>query len=523
MASNMDMASTITYKSSDYLERFGSWGKVRDVLEGEERVKDLGIEYLPKPSGMDSIPYEAYKVRASFFDIADRTLRGLLGMVFRIEPTLVLPAKLEPLLDSATPDGGGLNLVVREGVRENTSMGRWGILVDMAAEPLVDGVPYLATYSATDIFNWEERMERGIRKLTRVVLKDNSASANEVKTTRILNLAIDGDGLYVMTVFEASEPENRTQVSATDPFADIINSGFELVETFEPMAHGKRLKEIPFWFCNTYDTRAATSKPPFLPLANMNLAHYRNSADFEHSLYLTSCPTPWISGVQKENTPKSIGSGVIWTMPKGGQAGMLEFSGKGIEAQSKAMEDKERRMAVLGARLIAEETRNVTAETTKLNARSETSVLTEAVTNVEATMISALRFAAEWSGGSPDDVSLDINRDYVETRMDPSELRELIAGWQMGAFSKTTLHENLQRGEIIDPQRTVDEEQDLIDDETEDRPSDTDDETKRALAEILANTRKREGGEDGAGGDDEGTGEGAGGSGPDDSGSGDDA
>ena len=507
MASNMDMASTITYKSSDYLTRYASWIKVNDVLDGEDRVKAQGADYLPKPSGMDAAPYNAYKTRASFFDIADRTLRGLLGMVFRIEPTLVLPPKLESLLDSATPDGSGLNLVVREGVRENTSMGRWGILVDMAAKPLVDGVPYLATYSATDIFNWEERMERGVRKLIRVVLRDTSASANEVKTSRILNLAIDGDGLYVMTVFEASEPENRTTVAEGVPFADIINAGFEQVETFEPKAHGKRLTEIPFWFCNTYDTRAATSKPPFLPLANMNLAHYRNSADFEHSLYLTSCPTPWVAGVQKDNTPKSIGSGVIWTLPKGGQAGMLEFSGKGIEAQSKAMEDKERRMAVLGARLIAEETRNVTAETTKLNARSETSVLTEAVTNVEATVISALRFAAEWSGGNPEDVSLDINRDYVETRMDPSELKELIAGWQMGAYSKATLHENLQRGEIIDPQRTVEDEQDLIDDETENQPPETDDETKSALAEILAATRKKEGGEgDGENTDGGGTG-----------------
>ena len=507
----MATTDSITHKSGDYQRRIAAWKMVRDALEGEEVIKAAGTEYLPKPGGLDSIQYTAYKLRASFFDVTDRTLSGLLGLVFRIEPRLELPAKLEPMLESATPDGSGLNLVIREAVRENTSMGRWGVLVDMSPDKVVGGFPYLATYMAEDILKWEERMERGVRRLVRVVLMDDSATADETTTQRILNLALDDEGLYVMEIFEAISPEAQANYSANDPNADIIAAGYKLVETIEPTAQGARLKSIPFWFVNTYDTRAKTSKPPMLALASMNSAHYRNSADYEHALYLTACPTPWTAGMLQADRPTAIGSGTVWHLPKGGQVGILEFTGAALQAQATAMTDKERRMAVLGARLIAEETRNVTAETTRLNAKSETSVLTEAVANAEAGLISALRFAAEWAGANPEDVVLEINRDYVETRMSPEELNALIAGWQMGAYSKDTLHSNLQRGEIIDPQRTVQDEQELIDDEDVDAPGgDENDEVKTALAAILANQQN---GGNGDGEDGDGDGGGAGGAG----------
>ena len=38
----------------------------------------------------------------------------------------------------------------------------------------------------------------------------------------------------------------------------------------------------------------------------------------------------------------------------------------------------------------------------------------------------------------------------------------MVSAWQQGAISKTTLYENLQRGEIIDPERTYDQEQEQI-------------------------------------------------------------
>jgi len=41
-------------------------------------------------------------------------------------------------------------------------------------------------------------------------------------------------------------------------------------------------------------------------------------------------------------------------------------------------------------------------------------------------------------------------------------LDALVRSWQGGAISRLTLHENLQKGELIPMQRTAEEEQELV-------------------------------------------------------------
>ena len=160
------------------------------------------------------------------------------------------------------------------------------------------------------------------------------------------------------------------------------------VSSFQPVVNGKNEVSIPFFFANAYDLRPTTCKPPMLDLVNMNLSHYRNSADYEHALYLTAQPTPWIAGnLDEQKKPKSIGSGTIWYLPEDATCGMLEFTGAGITAQQKAMDDKEDRMAALGARMINDgKNRNETTDTARMRGRSEVSLLTSVVNMAQAVL-----------------------------------------------------------------------------------------------------------------------------------------
>ena len=51
----------------------------------------------------------------------------------------------------------------------------------------------------------------------------------------------------------------------------------------------------------------------------------------------------------------------------------------------------------------------------------------------------------------------------LKKNWDEIRLTSLVGAWQGGAMSKETLYENLQQGEIANPDRTFKEEQSLID------------------------------------------------------------
>ncbi len=72
----------------DYFENKGKWQRCRDVIDGEETVKERGEDYLPKPAGQTDDDYEAYKTRALFYNATGRTLDAMVGMVFRKAPEI---------------------------------------------------------------------------------------------------------------------------------------------------------------------------------------------------------------------------------------------------------------------------------------------------------------------------------------------------------------------------------------------------------------------------------------------------
>lgn len=459
------MARTVAHIHPDYARRTVQWTRIRDALEGQDEIKQAGETYLNKPDGMTPNAYNAYKDRAQYYPVVERTLRGMSGMVFRKPIKVELPPRLEPLLEAATTEGQSLRVMAENVVNEVLSVGRHGILVDYPTEnTTAASIPYLATYAAENIMDWKIQLVDGLRTLTRVVLKDDFDSddegADDASEMR-LELVLNEDGNY----------ESRKWVAAN---ATASTNGKDVAQTWVlqgtptiPTVNGKPIKKIPFVFINPYDLRPEVEKPPMLDLVGVNIGHYRNSADYEHALFLTSQPTPWVAGdITEKNKPTAIGSGAFWILPAGAQAGMLEFSGAGLEAMRTAMSDKEQRMASLGARMITEgQNRNEASDTARMRGNGEMSLLTNVVNMAEAGIERALRIAAEWVTGRPDDVTVKLNRDWVETMMDPQTLTALVAAWQAGGLSHQTLYENLQSGEIAPVDRTYDEEKDLIEEE----------------------------------------------------------
>ncbi|MBO6624085.1 MAG: DUF4055 domain-containing protein, partial [Roseicyclus sp.] len=234
-----------------------------------------------------------------------------------------------------------------------------------------------------------------------------------------------------------------------------------------PTVGGRTLDAIPMVIVSHESLRPEDVKPPFLDLCTLAISHFRNSCDREHAIYLTAAPTPVITGnIAEDKKPTTIGAGQLWLLPEGATAQYLEFQGNGVGSQKDLMAEKIDMMATLGARMLSVTmNRNETIDTATQRTRSELALLHSVVVMVETAINRQLRLAAEWVNADPDEAKVTLNRDFIETAMDPKMLEMQMKAWQSGAISRATLYENLQAGEIARADRTLEDERDLIETE----------------------------------------------------------
>ena len=65
---------------------------------------------------------------------------------------------------------------------------------------------------------------------------------------------------------------------------------------------------------------------------------------------------------------------------------------------------------------------------------------------------------AEWENQNSDDVSVKINRDFVDAKLNARDLQALVDAYLKGAVSLDTLVYNFKAGEILEDSTSVDEE-----------------------------------------------------------------
>lgn len=421
---------------------------IRTCLDGDDAVKAAGSLYTPRPSAMDATQFNAYLHRGHFAGVPEMTLRALVGIALRKDPVVRLPARLEPLRLAATEDSAPLAILVEDVVREVMSMGRCGLLLDFPSSGnTATSVPHIARFAAECIEDFSTAYVGGKKVLTRVILvSDEDFDGSEVRYELLLE-----DTLYKFRRFVLDDQKTR------------VNIGDEVI----PTIGGKALNFIPFVMVSHQGIRPEDVTPPFLALCKTSLAHFATSCDRRHSLHLTAAPTPWLSGsVPAGKVPTTIGAGSLWALPEGCEVGMLEFSGAGIAAMKAEMDDLEAVMVSMGARMLASViNRNETVDTASMRTRSELSLLHGSVVSSEAALNWLLRLAAEWVGASPDEASITLSRDFIETTMDPKMVETQMRLWQSGAISRQTLYANLQAGEIAPADRTWEEERTLIEEE----------------------------------------------------------
>jgi len=438
---------------AEYEANIAKWTRCRDAADGGDAVKARGMAYLPALAShatAESSGYKAYVLRALFYNATGRTIEGLSGSIFQKPPVLETPSSIEDHMKDVTLTGESAETFSLKSTREVLGEGRYGILVDMPpvvpGAPAGDQRPYWTAFRAEEIVNWDSARVAGEQLLTLVVLKESYTVIDEKDPFRRSPEA--QYRVLELIGYESPAPFYAVTLWRKPP----KKLEFEVFDRFIPMRKQAPLTYIPFVFLGPTSTSPTVEKPPLLDLVDVNLSHYRTSADLEHGRHFTALPTPWVSGQAADDEGDlSIGSEVVWVLEKDGKAGMLEFTGDGLGTLVTADQEKRRMMATLGAKLLEEQSSTQeTADAVGMRHSGEHATLKTVAQVIEQGLTQVLKWHAWWVGtdADPEDVeaSFELNKEMFSVKAKPEEVKTALLALQAGEMSYETFWFILTKG-----------------------------------------------------------------------------
>ena len=443
---------TTDYTHPEYDAFLPKWTKVRDACAGEEAIKAKGVTYLPDPGEADTDQalrtrrYAAYSRRACYYNATGRTLSGLVGVAFANWPQIdVGSAKV--LLSDASGSGVGL-INQSQGVLANVlQTGRAGLLSDFTRTEEADrirprtvaqveaagGRPFISPYEAEQILTWETN-DRGA--LSRVVLRESHTQyvGGQVQYLPQLRELILIDGKYCIVIWR--------RLTEKGAFIEV-----DRIPTSRDF--------IPFAFIGATNNDVTPDKPPLLDLADLNLHHYCNSADYEESVFLMGQPQLVVTGVDQEWKEKAgtiaLGARAGLVLPVNGDAKILQVSPNTLAKE--AMDAKQEQMQQLGAKLLATGGAAITATQSASETKATYSILSLACDNVSDAYTKALQWASAYVGGSQKGV-FAIDTRFNDLTLDANAIRETVAAWQAGIVPQSDAWAVLRKLNVIDQGKT---------------------------------------------------------------------
>jgi hypothetical protein len=456
------------------------WQVVRDVCAGDQRLRDG--DYLPFLNSIDrSQPNldrnAAYRKRAVFYAATSFTRDGLLGLAFRIDPSAELPPKLEYLLKDADGAGNSIFQQSQAVLANNIEIGRHGLYVDFSAAL---NRPVIKSYLAEDIINWRYATVDGQRVLTMVVLREIVAE-DEVDGFGVTDavfyreLALQ-DGVCVCRLWKDGGVDATGGKLPDAKVALGVDDAGESLFELTMKSSAKALDFIPFQFVGSQNNDPEIDTSPLYGLAQVNVAHFRNSADFEDSVFYCGQPQAYITGLDEnwrdhlENPmvempdgsrrPSGrvmyVGSRTPLMLPTGATFGFAQPEPNTLVKE--ALQQKEDQMRGLGARLIEPSAANKTATGEDNDREATTSVLSICVSNVSEAYQAAIGWCARYLDLAVAEgelaASYKINQDFVKLAADATVMTALVSAWQLGLMAKSDVRAFFRRLGVVSTERT---------------------------------------------------------------------
>jgi hypothetical protein len=448
----------INSKHKQYIKNIDNWINVDNVVDSDGVEQYLVYLNPLDTSDLNKARNNAYKGRAVFYALAGQTVQGMLGMAFSKAPSINIPPNLEYLKKNADGYGNSIYQQSQVVLKEIIKKSRCALYVSF---PVVEGPiskadmvsgKYVANINQIDakqVINWAHETVGSITKLSFVAIEDAEETTVEdysVNETKIIRELFLEDGIY--------KECKHTMNDKGEWIAGEVRTPTD--------AAGKTWDYIPFTFIGASSNDSNVDPINLLPLVMLNIAHYRNSADFEDSVWFAGQAQPWMSGVTQEHINLMqkncmyVGSRNLLAVPEDGQFGFA--SAPPNPAVRQAMLDKIDMMVGIGARMIQPGGVAKTAEQSHAEKEIQHSVLSLMVSNVNEAYTLCLSWCERYMGASASpDLEYAIDTSFMEHISDTAEMKEVIIGFLGGAVPMSDYIRYMKKRGIFDDETSVED------------------------------------------------------------------
>ena len=202
------------------------------------------------------------------------------------------------------------------------------------------------------------------------------------------------------------------------------------------------------------------SKPPLLPIANLNILHAQRMADLQHALHVSALPILVLKAFEDSDSEIGLSANSALLMGGEGDAFYVEPASSAFEAQQGFITELENQCRNLGISTLFNQTYvGETAEAKAMDRSDSDSMLSVVAQDLERCLQSAIDMAGAYVGRETPLVS--VARDFDLQKLDAAQTGQLMSMWTQGAISHELLLSMLQRGEIL-PDIDIDAEIELI-------------------------------------------------------------
>ena len=447
---------SVDFERHEYARWYPKWQMIEDITEG----KDLR-QYLRKlrdtGNHEDEIRQRDYADNAIFYGVAGHTLKGLVGTAFRKAPSFAPNTGLEHLLVNADGHGNNIDQIAKAAVSDALRFGRLGLWVDfppndgdLSRAQMTDHFATIHPVRAGQIINWSTR-------------RSGSRNVLDLLTFRFAEEVQDGFEIYdaqAIRELALEDIEDVGTIYVTRKWMRNEKKQWVVVEQNIPRdGQGNPLTEIPFTFVGAQDNDPKIDVPPMLDIVRINIGHYRNSADFEDSVFYAGQSQPWMSGADTafmeamEEHNVFIGSRTLMPVPENGTFGFATPDPNPVVRQ--AMLDKVEMMIGLGARFIKPGGQAKTATEASMDQETSTSILSSVVMNVSDAISAAVGQAALFMNAEPAPYVMD--DDFSDIGANPQMLAAWVQSYIQGAVPESDYIGWMQRQGFFDPEKEQDE------------------------------------------------------------------
>ena len=449
----------IDFQHPEYKENIERW-KLADNICSSRNVEQYLIELNPNDKSAENVTRnKQYKERAVLYTVAGHTLQGLVGLLFSKPPVVELPSQLEYMKENV--DGSGISIYqqAQDSSSNVIKKGRSGLFTsypktngETSKADMENGsiVATINKIEAEQIINWATETIGAKTFLSLVVIQESVEVVEDYELKQVDQLRelalIDG----VFTVREWRKKDGKES-----------NEWIIFDESIPTDSKGSTWNEIPFTFIGSLANTSIIDDAPIYPLVKINVAHYRNSADYEDSVWYVGQAQSWMSGINqthldlmKKNNMYS-GSRELMGVPSGESYGFAAAPPNTMVRE--AMLDKQDQMIGLGARIIQENGQIKTATESNNDAKAQYSSLSLVSVNISEAYTQSCKWAAKYMGAQEESIEFTTTMEFISPTATAQDVQAMVAGFIQGAIPVGDYFRWLKKVDLVDGEKTIEE------------------------------------------------------------------